>query len=337
MRGKDRAGSRQKYAEFTVTEDTVTLMDKIKEIEDRLAETRDQILYDALSVDDALAELEKTRDALGRIVVPETGRNNIIRSFLVNFNVSNMAEATILIRYKDETHHIIEHSGVPLCATQISEMLSGDPYFYKNTDTLNINGGRQKIYFESMTTEKASYTLLTISESNFFRPSRFHMLSDILMDIIRSGDVISRPLYNDLFEDVIVDINGFLTNRKKPVSQVILFRFEYISDFIENIGIISLIELSDSILNRLNELFTEKASIFRISLSRFLIFFGDVADASGNMLEYQRRGKLEFSYRGIVLPHHHLAISYTDGDTVYDLFENIFNAQENIISRDLNI
>lgn len=173
-------------------------MDEIKEIEERLAETRDQMLYDALSVDDALAELEKTRDALSRIAVPATGRKNIIRSFLVNFNISNMAEATVLIRYEDKKRHITEHAGVPLCVTRISEMLAEDPYFYKNTDTLNINGGRQKIYFESMTTEKASYTLLTISESSFFRPSRFRMLSDILMDIIRSGDVIAKPVQRSL-------------------------------------------------------------------------------------------------------------------------------------------
>ncbi|HPS57611.1 MAG TPA: hypothetical protein PK514_05840 [Spirochaetota bacterium] len=312
-------------------------MDSITELTDKLTELRDELQYGKLPVDAALAGLEKTRDALSSITVPGSKSNNIMRSFLVNFNVSNMAEATILIRYRDGKHHVIEHSGAAPYTDHLAEMLEEDPYFYRNTDRLEIRGRQQKIYFESMTTEKASYTLLTMSESAFFRPSRFHMLSDIMMDIIRSGDVIFRPLYNDLFEDVVVDISGFIALEKNSISQVILFRFEYITDIIENIGIVSLIGLSDSIRDRLNDLFKEEASIFRISLARFLIFFRNVKNGYDNFLEYQKRGKLDFSYRGIVLPHHHFKISHTENDTVYDLFENIFKAQDNMAGRDVNI
>lgn len=312
-------------------------MDRITELTGKLTELRDELQYGRLQVDEALKGLERTRDALNSIEVPGTKSNNIIRSFLVNFNISNMAEATILVRYRDEKYHIIEYSGAAPYVEHLTELLSGDPHFYKNTDRLELRGRHQKIYYESMTTEKAAYTLLTISESAFFRPSRFHMLSDILMDIIRSGDVILKPLYNDLFEDVVVDINGLISLEKKDISQVLLFRFEYITDFIENIGIISLIGLSDSILVRLNELFREEASIFRISLARFLIFFRNNRNGYDDFLEYQKRGKLDFSYRGIVLPHQHLKIDYAEEDTVYDLFEKIFTAQEKMAGHDVQI
>lgn len=312
-------------------------MDRKTELIDRLTELRDDLQYGKLKVDDALKQLDNTRDALDSISVPMTGSNNIIRSLLVSFNISNMAEATVLLRYRDDKYHAIEYAGASPYTEELGEMLNSDPYFYRNTDRLEVKGRQQKIYYETMTTEKATYTLLTISESVFFRPSRFHMLSDILMDIIRSGDVILKPLYNDLFEDVVVDINGFLAMGDKSISRIILFRFEYITEFVENIGIVSLIELSDSILNRLNELFREEASIFRISLARFLIFFRNAKNGYDNFLEYQKRGKLDFSYRGIVLPHHHLQISYSQDDTVYDLFEKLFTAQENIKGHEINI
>ncbi len=312
-------------------------MERIPELSDRLTELRDELQYGRLTADAALAGLNKIRDAVNTITVPKTENNNIIRSLLVNFNVSNMAEATILIRYRDDKYHVIEYSGAAPYTTQLAALLEDDPHFYKNTDRLELKGKQQKIYFETMTTEKASYTLLTMSESAFFRPSRFHMLSDILMEIIRSGDVLFRPLFNDLFEDVIVDINGFLSSGKNSISRVILFRFEYITDFVENIGIVSLIELSDSIMSRLNELFREEASIFRISLARFLIFFRNSVNGYDNFLEYQKRGKLDFSYRGIVLPHHNLTISYQENDTVYDLFEKIYTVQENIRGNEINL
>ena len=248
-----------------------------------------------------------------------------------------MAEATVLIRYRDDKCLIIEKSGAEPYTGYISELLEGDRYFYKNTDRLEYRGRQQKIFFETMTTEKASYTLLTMSESSFFRPSRFHILSDILMDIIRSGDVILKPLYSDLFEDVIVEINSLLAAESKSIGPITLFKFEYIPDFIKNIGIVSLIELSNSILHRLNDHFREEAFIFRISIARFLIFFRNDKNGYDTFLEYQKKGKLDFSYRGIVLPHHHFRINYQEGDTVYNLFEKIYIAQEKVAGHVIKI
>lgn len=312
-------------------------MDILKNVIDELTSIRDELKYDRITVDTALKKMGECREVVSKFKDKTVTGSNILNDFFVTFNISNLAEATLLIRYVNENYSIIEAAGSPDYLEYITTLLSSDMYFYKNTDSFERHGINIKIYYEKMVTEKASYTILTVTESVFFMPSRFHMLSDILMDIIRSVDVPVRALYNDLFEDIVIDINRLLLSDKETVRSLFLFKFEYIPVFIENIGIYSILELSDIIMKKLNELFRDEAVIFRISLSRFLIFFTENSSGYETFVTYQKKGKLDFVYRGIVLPHHHMEIPFINGQTIYDIFENIYNSESSIYHSDVAI
>lgn len=310
-------------------------MDTIENIIDKLENIREELQSDKSSVDSALNKISDYRDTISKLKYTKIHDNNILKNLISTFNISNMAEATLIIKYNDENFEILESSGIIQLLDYINSLLYKDKYFYKFNSALDIYGKTLKVFYETMTTEKSIYTIVSITESSFFKPSRFHMLSDIIMDIIRSSVVSFKPLFNDLFETVLIDINRFLLTGQKDISSLFLLKFEYIPVFIENIGMMSIIELSDSILYKLNELFDKDAVVFRISLSRFIVLFLTSGQGYDNFVNYQKSGKLNFSFRGIVLPHHQLRIPYSEGQTTYDIFENIYSIEKDRLNNSI--
>jgi len=313
-------------------------MDMVGNMIEELTAVRDELQYGQISIDNAMTRLEKCRELIAGVPVSDIKKETIIKEFFITFNKSNMSDLTLLLRTGTGRSEILEAAGSGLYLEHIESMLLENPLFFKDLSSVQIKGGNLRLFHETMITDKASYTLLAITGSFFFKASKFHMLSDIIMDLIRSGDKATKPIYNDLFEDVLVAINTMLYQEKGSIRSIQIFKFEYIPLFIADIGIVSIIELSDSIYARLNEAFRDRASIFRISLDSFLVFFmkesgtGELHDET-----VHKKVKLDFVYRGIVLPRFNGVIPYRDSMTVYDLFEEIYSTGRILIDGDIEV
>ena len=71
------------------------------------------------------------------------------------------------------------------------------------------------------------YSLVCFSESKFFKASKFHMLSDILMEYIRLTETVEKPYFNDFFEDSAVQINSFLHKNEAVIRSIYIFKFDH--------------------------------------------------------------------------------------------------------------
>jgi len=292
---------------------------------DELIKIRGSLHNNELEINDVEKKIISFRNELNNLL-HSTSENtySLIKSFFITFNIQNFSNITILFSTIKNKINILESAGDNDLIDIIQNYLSDQNInFYTQLEKIIIQGKSYKLFYENMMTERGNYTILSLTESIYFRASRFHILSDIIMDLIRAGDSGSKPVFNDIFENIIVEINRFIANFENVKPLIYMFKFEYIPDFFQNIGLPSVIELSDSIYRKLTEKFAGDYGIFRISLVKFLIITENNQISINNMERQIKNGKLNFLFKGIVLPYHITLIPFISGQTIYDLFEDL--------------
>ncbi|PKL18347.1 MAG: hypothetical protein CVV49_06495 [Spirochaetae bacterium HGW-Spirochaetae-5] len=268
--------------------------------------------------------LKEAESEISSLITINPGTDNsLIKNLIVTFNIKNFSDFTMLFVIKSGQMQIIESAGSDFILDEFNLLHKTDIEFYKNTESLKIKGNSYRIFYESMEIEKGVYTILTITESVFFKPSKFHMLSDIIMDIVRSTAVSRVSMYNDLFEDTVIGINSYLSTTDVVDSEFYLFKFENIYDFFLKMGLEIIIELSEAIKIKLTEVFGENASIFRFSLSEYIVIAPSVTSQQIRFSDLNNRNVIDFSYKGVVLQHRCIKIPH-ENKSIYDIFETIF-------------
>jgi len=258
-------------------------------------------------------------------------KNNIIKSFLITFNISCFSDFTILFLTSSDQVSIIEYAGNKHIFNEVNNMFDQEINFYKDMDKLDIGRDYFRIYYESMETDNGIYTLMTLTESALFKPSKFHMVGDILMDIIRSGDRTDNSVIEDLFENAVVQLNTFINNNTIIEPELYLFIFENIQDFFLEVGFEILLEISETIKKNILEVFGNKSGIVALSLSRYIVISPENSLSEEKIIELKNRTLIDFSYKGIVLQYNCIRVPYNKNNSIYDIIENIFPIS-NIIS-----
>lgn len=255
------------------------------------------------------------------ISVDPESENSQLKSFLVNFNVNNFADCTVIINSDNSSNQFIECAGDKGLINEIGLRLDSDSFFFRGTDEFESLEVPYKLLHETMELDSMFYTVLTLTSSTHFRPSSFHILCDIIMDLIRLYNLKSKPVFNDFFESVIVDLNRLMSELNNDPEKIYMYKFNHLDSLFGNIGMSSVLELSDCIVSTLQKFYGDNAGIFKISLTVFIVVT-ERNDQPGG-LEYSEKG-LNFLYRGIVLPYTCMGIPYETGSTVYTIFEKIF-------------
>ena len=255
-------------------------------------------------------------------------KSSLIKNLLITFNIANFSDLTILFITNSENMQIIESAGLGFLLDEFKYLYDTDNKFYKNTDNLKVNGNNYRIFYESMENEKGIYTIITLTESAFFKPSNFHILSDIIMDILRSSDMSRASIFNDLFEETIIGISSYLASSESGNQDFYLFKFENIYDFFLKMGLEIIIELSEVIKTRLAEVFGSKSPIFRFSLSEYIVISPEDSPPAIRFSDLNNRNVLDFNYKGIVLQHRCIKIP-NKNKSIYDVFETIYKIENN--------
>ncbi len=275
-----------------------------------------------------LRELIKERDFLLLNEKKPVEKYTHFKSMLVTYNNANFADATLLINVSETDYEIISFAGNDDLLNNVYALMDQDRFFYKTFDKLNTGGKAYRLLHESMTTDEGIYSVLTLSESPFMRGSSFHILCDIIMDLIKINSYSSQPVHYDFFEELSVEINSYLTKNIIP-GQVksFIFNFKNITYFFENMGFSLILELSSDIEKKLVSLFSANTGVFRISLSMFLVINkGEIQE--NEMFEKYCQGKVDFSIRGIILPYTCTYIDCERETGSYTILQKILTTKE---------
>ncbi len=303
-------------------------MKSMDDLFNRVAELQYSIINSDLNTGSASLILNELDTDLRKSQHDSIGKgNSIIRSFLITFNINCFSDLTILFLSSSGKISIIEYAGNETVFTEVKVMFEHEINFFKDMDKLNVKGNYYRIFYESMENDNGLYTLLTFTESAFFKPSRFHMLADVLMDIIRSGDKTENSVIEDFFENAVVQLNTFINKSTIAEPEMYLFIFENIHDFFLEMGLDVLIELSGTIRKKMLEEFGSQSGVIALSLSRYIVISpaGNLSD--NKIMKLKNSTLMEFSYKGIMLQYHCIRIPFNN-DSIYDIIENIFHVND---------
>lgn len=252
---------------------------------------------------------------------------NIIKSFLVTFNVHCFSDCTVFFITLSQGNRIIEYSGNEEILNEIKDLFKEEKYFYREMDKFYFKGNNYRIFYESMETVNGTYTLLTFTESVFFKPTRFHMLSDILLDIIRSLDKTNTQVFEDFFENSVIQLNSIINNNLIAEPELYLFLFENIHDFFLEVGFEILIEISDTIKKKIVDFFGDRSGVVAFSLSKYIVISSSDNLTEKKAHELLKEHLLDFFYKGIKLQYRCIRVPYNKNNSIYDVIENVYSAK----------
>lgn len=275
-----------------------------------------------------LRELIQERDSLLLNEKLPAEKYTHLKSMFVVYNNANFSDATLLINISEISYEIINFAGNDDLLNNIYNLMDQDRFFYKTLEQLNIGGKTYRLLHESMNTDEGTYSVITLSESPFMRGSSFHIFCDIIMDLIKMNSYSSQPIHYDFFEELSVEINSYLSKNVAPGEvKACIFNFRHIGHFFKNMGFSLILELSSDIEKKLASLFSVNSSIFRISLSMFLVINkGEIQE--NTMFEECCKGKIDFNIRGIILPYTCTYIDCERETSSYTVLQKILATKE---------
>lgn len=312
-------------------------MYNVKTLIEDISELKENISNDNISSNEAI-EVISNIESFINFDIKNTGveKYDPLKSLMVTFNISNFSDMTLFFSVKGPECIIIERSGDMTLCDRIEEFLKDDPEFFRGMERIEIGGTYYRMPFESMTIDDTTYTVMSLTMSCNFRSTRFHILCDLLMDYIKSAKEDRRGLFNDLFDDIVIDLTRFISIAGYNEPAVFFFRYEYISEFFSRIGLATIIEMSRHIKQNLIELFGNEASIIRLSLSSYLVIIPEDNDASA-FNKIATNSRINFIFKGIVLPYTVIQVPYKKENSIYDIFENVYLLDNYIRDGDIRI
>ncbi len=300
-----------------------------KELLEKASEIRHLLKNNDITLAEAsqnIKELKVKADAFAKD--NNTGYYSDIKSLLVIYNLANFSDLTLIINSSVNEFKIIDYAGDENLYKEIYSLTEQDIYFFKNIEKTDISGKSYILFHESMNTETGVYTVITLSESQLMKPSRFHILCDILMDLIIMNHYNPRPIHFDFFETLSVEINSYLTKTGSFKSfNAYVFSFNHITHFFRNIEFALITELSSDIEKKLISLFGTGTGFFRLSLSMFLVI-AEKESGADPVYEKIRDGKMDIILRGIVLPYTSMKLTCDSETSSYTILHKIMSSEK---------
>ena len=106
--------------------------------------------------------------------------------------------------------------------------------------------------------------------------------------------------------------------------ELYLFKFVNIDDFFLKMGLEIIIELSETIKKKLTETFSTDSSIFRFSFSEFIVILSGSFTNDNKLSDINNLNIVDFDFKGMTLHYMCKRIPFSDNQSVYDIFENIY-------------
>ena len=299
-----------------------------KNLQESIAGSRDLLKNNDISVSEAVSKLNDFKASAAPFLAPQSGRGSFspVKSLLSVFNINNFSDFSVLIFTTQNGYKVIDSAGDETLLNFFTDLINEDNAFYVGIEKLQIQRRNYNVFSESMDTGDFVCTVIAFSESSFFRPTSFHILCDIIMDLVKFAQYKPSPVYCDYFENISVEINSFISKCDPgSAGSAYLFIFDQINNFFKNTGFSRILEISSDIEVILSSIFGEKSGIFRISLSMFLVIADESID-NEKYFQKCRERKIDFNLRGIVLPYTCSTLELGDERSAYSILGKIIKS-----------
>ena len=252
---------------------------------------------------------------------------NMLKSLLITFNLTNLSDITLILNLSSEQLNIIDYAGDDILLNEVKLLTESDNQFFKNTDSIKIKKSNYSLFHGSLNLNGTDYIILSMTESSLFKPDKFHVLCSIVFDIIQYTHTSDETIFRDLFEQTIIDMDNYTNENKIIDSELFLFKFNEIYDSFHTIELGIMLDISESIKEHLKKIFNFKASIFRFSLSEYIVIPEKDYIPAYTISDLNNSTEIIFKYKGVVLQHSCTKIS-SENQSIYNIFENIYTTKK---------
>jgi hypothetical protein len=174
-------------------------MEKKKEFLAELEEIKNAIInknFNLKQIENTLFRIEESLEKATKFNA--ANKSNIFKSLFITFNLSNFSDITFILNPSSDKINIIEYAGDEILLNEFNVLIESDNQFFKNMDSIKIKNAKYRLYYESLNFNDTVYILLSISESDLFKQEKFHILCNIIFDIIKytytSNETIFRSI-----------------------------------------------------------------------------------------------------------------------------------------------
>ena len=293
-----------------------------------LEEIKNSIINKSFNLDqteNSLLKIEESLNEAQKFDAPD--KSNILKILLITFNLTNLSDITLILNLSSDILNIIEYAGDQILLNEFKLLTKSDNQFFKNMDSIDIRNNNYRLFHESQNFNDRSCIILSMTESGLFKPDKFHALCNIVFDIIKYIQTSDETIFRDLFEQTIIDMDNYTNENKIIDSELFLFKFDKIDDSFHTMELGILLEISESIKEQLKTIFNDRASIFRFSLSEYIVIPEKDYMLSYTVSDLNNPIEINFKYKGVVLPHRCTKIS-SENQSIYNIFENIYTSKK---------
>jgi len=252
---------------------------------------------------------------------------NILKNLLITFNLTYLSDITLILDLSSDILNILSYAGDEILLNEFRVLMESDNQFFKNMNSIKIKNSSYDLIYESLNLNDNVYAILSMTESKLFKPEKFHVLCNMIFDIIRYSHASDETIFRDLFEQTVIDINNYIDDNQITDSELFLFKFNKIYDSFHTMDLGIILDISESIKEQLKIIFKQRVAIFRFSLSEYIVIPENDYMPEYTISDLNNANEINFKYKGVVLKHSCTKISF-DNQSIYNIFENIYGIKK---------
>jgi len=299
-----------------------------EELLSELDEIKNSIINKSFNLDQVKDSLLRIEESLDKAPNSNAAnKSNILKSLLITFNLTNFSDITLILDLSSDVLNVIEYAGDELLLNEFRVLTDSDKQFFKNIDSIKIKNSNYHLFYESLNFNDTVYIILSMTESNLFILKKFHILCNIVFDMLKNIHTSDETISIDLFEQTIIDINNYINDNKITDSELFLFKFNKIYGSFNTMDLRIILDISESIREQLKKIFSYRASIFRFSLSEYIVIPEKDYIPAYTISDLNNSSEINFTYKGVVLQRSCTKISFDD-QSIYNIFENIYDIEK---------
>ncbi len=250
-----------------------------------------------------------------------------IKGVCYNHNIENFSIFSGLYMFSENEFDLMFYYGDDKINLKIIDTLNNNQKRIDKSELSSIlpeenSSLSQALYLYPILNNSNSHIFfIALSSSEYFSLEKFIFIGTFFCEIFNSSLLKQNPININYYEDTIHKIVDFLSENINETYSVAvhLFSLKLVKNIFLHMGMFSLLEISDSVIDKLQKNFPDNSHVFALSLNEYIVLTPLMRKSKLDPL----KGKLEFDYKGISIQHKILQRKIDSTDSIFRLLSEI--------------
>ena len=233
-----------------------------------------------------------------------THAKGFVKGFLYHHNGHNNATLTALFHMRKGQPVPVAYAGDRLLLNALPELIRNEYASLSEDETRRVrlgdtSGQTFSLVLKKMIVARDPVFLASVTSSTLFNTVHFDYCASLLRSMYERNLELRSPVMMIYINNIATEISAIFKLQMGGNLNIDHFMLRLPRGSFVHAGIYTLIEFSDSIVNMLRSKYPESALIFVVSLSTYLVVYGDEVRDSLDL----KRNRINFEFHGNNIPY----------------------------------